>query len=201
MNRLLSTTLCAAVAAAALAGCKRNERPREPAPPLLSPPPGGPAMPPAGAPGQMPSGMAPQGAPAGQIAALQQATQKNPKDHEAWVQLGNLYFDSHQHQQAIAAYGKALELQPNDPNVLTDQGVMYRELKSFDKAVSNFEKASKIDPTHAQSLFNLGVVYAYDLNQPQKATAAWEKVIQIAPSSPQAMNARQAIGNLKGGAK
>jgi hypothetical protein len=49
-----------------------------------------------------------------------------------------------------------------------------------------------------QSLFNLGVVYAYDLNQPQKAAAAWEKVIQISPSSPQAMQARQAMENLKG---
>jgi len=74
---------------------------------------------------------------------------------------------------------------------------MFREQKAFDKAVSNFEKANQVDPRHVQSLFNLGVVYAYDLNQPQKAAVAWEKVIQIAPSSPQAMQARQGIENLK----
>jgi cytochrome c-type biogenesis protein CcmH/NrfG len=137
------------------------------------------------------------GEPTGQIAALEASTKKNPKDHEAWVQLGNLYFDTHQHEKAIGAYGKALELQPNDANVLTDQGVMFREQRAFDKAIANFEKAMQVDPRHAQSAFNLGVVYAHDLNQPQKAMQAWESVVQRAPGSPQAMQARQAMDDLK----
>lgn len=200
MNRSLLPTLCAVVVAASIAGCKRSDRPPEAAPPQAPqsgqmPPPG---MPPPGAVPQMPPpGQMAGGADASaQIKALQQATAKNPKDREAWVQLGNLYFDSHQPKQSIDAYAKALELQPNDPNVLTDQGIMYRELKSYDRAVANFEKANQVDPSHVQSLYNLGVVYSQDLSQPQKASAAFQKVIAIAPSSPQAMQARQLLQQL-----
>ena len=161
-----------------------------------------PAMPPgmpAGQPQGMPPGMggAPNPEIQQQIATLQSVVARDPKNFEAWVQLGNDFFDTRQPQKAIEAYGRALELKPNDPNVLTDQGVMYRELGQFDKAVANFTRASKADPSHVQSLFNLGVVYASDLKQPQKATEAWNKVIQIAPSSPQAAQAKQGIADLK----
>ncbi len=161
-----------------------------------------PAMPPgmpAGQPPGMPPGMggAPNPEIQQQIATLQSVVARDPKNFEAWVQLGNDFFDTRQPQKAIEAYGRALELKPNDPNVLTDQGVMYRELGQFDKAVANFTRASKADPSHVQSLFNLGVVYASDLKQPQKATEAWNKVIQIAPSSPQAAQAKQGIADLK----
>ena len=164
------------------------------------------------APGAMPAGMPPgmpQMPPQGgadanlqaRIAQLQSVVARDPKNAQAWVQLGNDYFDSRQAQKAVEAYGRALELKPNDPNVLTDQGVMYRELGQFDKAVANFQAANKADPTHVQSLFNMGVVYASDLKQPQKASEAWQKVITTAPNSPQAADARQAIEQLKAGKK
>jgi tetratricopeptide (TPR) repeat protein len=129
----------------------------------------------------------------GQIAALEAAAAREPKSARAWTQLGDAYFDSHQPQKAVDAYGKALALDPNNPNVLTDQGVMYRELGEYGKALANFEKASQIDPSHIQSIFNIGVVYATNLNQPDKAVKAWNRVIEMAPASPQAAQARQLI--------
>ncbi len=154
-----------------------------------------PAMPPG-----LPPGMPPPSAPGpevqARISSLQSVVARDPKNHEAWVQLGNDFFDTHQYQKSVEAYGRALELKPNDPNVLTDQGVMYKELGQFDKAIANFENASKQDPTHVQSLYNLGVVYAHDLKQPKKAADAWNKVIQVAPGSPQATQARQALADL-----
>ncbi len=76
-------------------------------------------------------------------------------------------------------------------------GVMYRDLGQFDKAVVNFQKANQLDPKHVQSLFNLGVVYLNDLKQPKKAIDAWNKVIQTAPTSDQANQARIAIEEAK----
>ena len=132
------------------------------------------------------------------VFAAEQATVQNPKDVQAWVHLGNLYFDGHEHQKAIDAYDKALALNPNNPDVITDQGVMYKELYAPEKAVAKFEKAQKVDPTHIQSLFNLGVVYANELKAPAKAEKAWARVIEIAPTSPQAAQARTLIDHLKG---
>lgn len=158
------------------------------------------ALPPAGAPapGAMPGMALPSADAQNQMARLEAAVRTDPKNHEAWVALGNLYFDTHQAQRAVDAYGKALALKPNDPNVLTDQGVMYRELKQFDKAIANFQKASKADPTHVQSVFNQGVVLAYDLNKPDEAAKAWNRVIALAPASQQAAQARQQLSQLQG---
>jgi cytochrome c-type biogenesis protein CcmH/NrfG len=167
-----------------------------------------PPMPP-GMPGGMPPGMPPgmpgPAAPGPEVLAritqLQSVVARDPKNVQAWIQLGNDYYDTRQAQKAVEAYGRALELKPNDPNVLTDQGAMYRELAQYDKAVANFEKANKADPKHVQSLFNLGVVYAHDLRQPQKAIDAWNKVIQLAPDSPQAAQAAQGVAELKAAPK
>ncbi len=131
-----------------------------------------------------------------QISSLQSVVARDPRNFEAWVSLGNAYFDTRQPQKSIEAYGRALELRPSDPDVLTDQGVMYRDLGQYDKALANFEKANKANPSHVQSLFNMGVVYANDLNQPRKALDAWNKVIQTAPASPQAAQAKQGIASL-----
>ena len=125
-----------------------------------------------------------------------QVVEREPKNVQAWIALGNDYFDSHQPQQAIEAYGKALELDPRNPNVLTDQGVMFRELKAFDKAIANFQKANAIDPKHLQSLFNLGIVYSQDLKDKAKAIKAWKRIIEVDPTSPQAEACKKAIEEL-----
>ncbi|MBJ6751162.1 tetratricopeptide repeat protein [Geomonas anaerohicana] len=110
----------------------------------------------------------------------------DPKNLQAWIQLGNDYFDTDQAQKAVNAYGKVLELDPNNLNVMTDQGIMYRKIGWYDKAIANFEKAQSIDPKHLQSLYNLGVVYLQDLKQPEKAKEIWTKYLQFDSTSPTA---------------
>ena len=157
-----------------------------------------PAMPPEGA------APAPMQRPGGSLEAAQRISAgeaivaRDPKNVRAWISLGNDYFDTHQSKKAIEAYGRALELEPDNPDVLTDQGVMYREAGMFDKAVANFQKASQLDPKHAQSLFNLGVVYSNDLKDNAKAEKAFKKVIEVAPGSPQAQQAQEALARLGG---
>jgi cytochrome c-type biogenesis protein CcmH/NrfG len=132
-----------------------------------------------------------------QIAAMRQLADRDPGNAKGWVALGNAYFDSQQREKAVEAYGKALQLEPDNPDVLTDQGVMYRELGAFDKAIANFEKASTIDPRHLPSLLDLGVLYAQDLKDQDKAIKAWNRVIRIAPTSPQAAKAHSYVEQLK----
>jgi tetratricopeptide (TPR) repeat protein len=128
--------------------------------------------------------------------ADEQATGKDPNNPQAWTALGNDYFDDHQPQKAVDAYAKSLALDPNNPDVLTDQGVMYRELKAYDKAIANWEKAQKINPKHLQSLYNMGIVYAGDLMAPDKARKACKRLIELAPNSQQAAEARVELAKL-----
>jgi cytochrome c-type biogenesis protein CcmH/NrfG len=130
------------------------------------------------------------------IAMNQVIVAKDPKNVAAWIGLGNDYFDTRQFQKAIDAYAAALKLQPANPDVLTDQGVMYEQLADYDRALANFEQAQKVDPKHVQSLYNIGVVWSRHKNDPIKAAAAWKKVVELAPQSSQAAEARTGLSQL-----
>lgn len=124
------------------------------------------------------------------IAQAEKVVAQDPKNVNAWISLGNDYFDTEQAQKSIEAYGKALEINPDNPNVLTDQGVMYRKVGWYDKALANFEKAIKLNPNHVQSLFNAGIVYAVDLKDHVKARPYWKKVLEIEPNGATAQQIR-----------
>lgn len=131
------------------------------------------------------------------ITEAEKIVAREPGNLQAWVQLGNDYFDTGQPQKAITAYGKALELKPDDPNILTDQGVMYKQAGAFDKAIANFERAQQIDPKHLQSLYNMGVVYSEDLRQPDKAIKTWSRYLEIDSTSPTAQQIKGMLEQLK----
>ncbi|HJV91371.1 MAG TPA: tetratricopeptide repeat protein [Holophagaceae bacterium] len=191
--------------AGAIVGSNRTPDASRIAPPpaAQAPAPQFPQMPPQGG---MPEGMPAPGGPAmPDMAQMQQRIRvaeamvaAEPKNVQAWIALGNDYFDTRQFQKSVDAYGKALALDPNNPDVLTDQGVMYRELKQYNKAIDNFEKASKLNPKHAQSQHNLGVIYAEDMKQPDRAIKVWTKIMESQPGTPAAEKARLAIEGLKG---
>lgn len=134
------------------------------------------------------------------IVELEKIVANDPKNLNAWISLGNDYFDSQQAQKAIQAYAKALELKPDNPDVLTDQGIMFRKVGWFDRALANFEKAQKLNPNHLQSLYNIGVVYAVDLKQPEKAIPFWNRYLKLDGSSDTALQIKSALDSLQHGA-
>ena len=206
MNRNVVIALVAGLVVGLVVGYSIGQSMGQPSGPVVAAPTVRP-VPDGGIPGGMGAGMPPQAPPGAaapsasqldeRIANHEKMVKQDPKDVHAWTQLGNDYFDTHQPQKSVDAYAKALALAPDDADVLTDQGIMYRELGQFDRAAKNFERASQVNPKHLQSLFNLGVVYAYDLKQPDKAVAAWTKVIQIDPMSTQAVQARTALQQMQ----
>jgi len=117
------------------------------------------------------------------IAELKQHLANNPKDIEAWAQLGNTYFDSEQFQNAIDAYRKYLEINPGNPDILTDMGVMYRNLSQPEEAIKAFDRASEVAPRHEMSRLNKGIVLLYDLNKKDEAIACWKELLKINPAA------------------
>ena len=130
-----------------------------------------------GSPGtaSMPSGVS------SRIAALKAEVTRNPDNVNAWINLGNTYFDSDQYQASIDAYSRALELDPLNANVITDMGVMFRRSGRPEKAVEAFDRAIAADPTHETSRMNKGIVMLNDLNDTRGAVAAWEGLLQLNP--------------------
>ncbi|MCG8635136.1 MAG: tetratricopeptide repeat protein [Desulfobacterales bacterium] len=115
------------------------------------------------------------------ILKLEEFLKENPDNAEAWVQLGNLFFDTNRYTDSIEAYNRSLELAPGNPNVLTDLGVMYRRNKAPEKAVEAFDRAIAAAPTHETARFNKGIVLMHDLNNLEGAIKAWEGLVEINP--------------------
>jgi len=115
------------------------------------------------------------------ILALEKVVSAEPGNQNAWLELGNLYFDSGNNQGAIRSYLKYLEMDPDNPNVLTDLGVMYRRNGQYQEALTSFEKAMAADPRHQQSRFNKGVVLMQDLGRAEEATQVWQELTELNP--------------------
>lgn len=133
------------------------------------------------------------------IAALEKEVASNPNNVNAWIELGNNYFDTNQYEDSIRAYRRALELQPNNANVWTDMGVMYRRSGKPQEAIKAFDKAIEADSKHEVSRFNKGIVLLHDLKDEQGAIRAWEDLMKVNPfaMAPNGQSVDQMVTQMK----
>jgi tetratricopeptide (TPR) repeat protein len=131
------------------------------------------------------------------VTAFKTMAEREPSNPKPRVELANLYFDSEKYDEAIKWYGDALKLAPNDVNVSTDLGVSYYYTNQADKALEQFSHSLQIDPKHAKTLLNVGVVKAFGKQDLAGAEEAWQKVVQLAPDSPEAQAAKRALDSLR----
>lgn len=132
-----------------------------------------------------------------EVQALTTRAADHPDDVAARVQLGNMYFDAQQYQDAIKWYQEALKLNPRDVNVSTDLGVSYYYVNEPDKALAQFQHSLSIDPTHLKTLLNIGIVRAFGKQDMAGAADAWQKLIAIAPDSPEGQAAKRALDGMR----
>ena len=118
----------------------------------------------------------------GRMLALERDVEKNPDNPEAWLELGNLYFDTGKYQEAIRAYTNYLDMKPDNADVWTDLGVMYRRIRNPAEAIVSFDKAIELNPRHEQARYNKGVVLYYDLEKREEAKQTWRELMQINPN-------------------
>jgi tetratricopeptide (TPR) repeat protein len=124
---------------------------------------------------------------------LKQTLSSNPKNVDTLVQLGNTYFDAERWDDAIAWYQQAVALDPKNADASTDLGVSYYYSNRADEALAQFEQSLKISPTHTKTLLNKGIVLAFGKQDLRGAQAEWEKVVSLAPNSPEGQAARRAL--------
>jgi cytochrome c-type biogenesis protein CcmH/NrfG len=131
------------------------------------------------------------------IQTLKEIVKKDPKNLPAWVELGNLYFDSDQPKESIEAYSQYLAVKPDNPDVRTDMGIMYRKLGQFDRAIEEFRKAAQSDLKHINSRYNIGLVLLHDKQDIKGAIKAWEEYLKVDPKSERAQRIRAQIERMK----
>ncbi len=109
---------------------------------------------------------------------LQQAIKADPQDPAPHYELGNLYLQSDQENEAVACYGAALKLSPNHPQILLQLGNAYTALGLFTEAVSYFQKATQVEPANVAAHFNLGNALR-ELGQPEQAAASYRAALKL----------------------
>jgi cytochrome c-type biogenesis protein CcmH/NrfG len=155
-----------------------------------------PQMPPPGVPEPGPQGPTPAEV-ASKIQTLKDIVQKDPKNLPAWVELGNVYFDSKQPKEAIEAYSRYLAIKPENADVRTDMAIMYRSLGDFDRAIEEFKKAAQSDPKHVNSRYNIGLVLLHDKQDIKGAIKAWEEYLKVDTKSERATRIKNQIEKMR----
>ncbi len=154
------------------------------------------------------------------IPAARQTAQQNPTDPQAWIDYGNMLYNSAEivrenapsstlYQQrlprwleATQAYSRALALDPGNASVRGDLGVSacFYGAGTSDQALvrsgtSEARRAAQAAPDDARVLLNLGhCLVSAQPPQAQEAITQWKRVVTVAPpGSPLATQAQQLI--------
>jgi tetratricopeptide (TPR) repeat protein len=122
---------------------------------------------------------------------------KDPANATPRTQLGNLYFDAERYDDAVKWYEKAVALDPTNPDVSTDLGVSYYYQNQPDKALAQFQRSLQIDPKHTKTMLNQGIVLAFAKQDLGAANKAWQRVVELAPESPEGQAAKRALDAMK----
>jgi tetratricopeptide (TPR) repeat protein len=128
---------------------------------------------------------------------LKQTAQRDARDVRARMELANMYFDAEQFQEAVRWYQESLAIDPRNVNASTDLGISYYYMNQSDKALEQFERSLAIDPKHTKTLLNIGIVRAFGKDDLEGASKAWQRVVEVAPDSPEGKAAKQALDGLK----
>jgi tetratricopeptide (TPR) repeat protein len=131
-------------------------------------------------------------------ASLTKQAGDNPRDAGVRIELGNVYFDAERFEDAVKWYEQALTIEPKNVNASTDLGIGYYYLSQPDRALAQFERSLALDPLHTKTLLNIGIVRAYGKNDLDGAARAWQRVVEIAPDTPEGRVAQQALQAVKG---
>jgi tetratricopeptide (TPR) repeat protein len=129
--------------------------------------------------------------------ALERQANSEPNNALVRVDLGNLYFDAERFDIASSWYEAALKLDPKNINASTDLGVSYYASNQPDRALQQLDYSLSIDPAHAKTLYNQGIVRAFGKQDLDGAAKSWERLIAVAPQSPEAERAKVGLESLK----
>jgi tetratricopeptide (TPR) repeat protein len=93
------------------------------------------------------------------IILLRQILANDPKDFEAWTELGTAFLSQKKEDDAEKSYVTALEKQPTYILALVNLGRLRLKRKNFEGAVENLSKAVRVQPGSATANYYLGEAY------------------------------------------
>ena len=126
------------------------------------------------------------------------ATGLLPRDAAPWIGLGLAHRALGQHREAVAAFRQALARDPDGLSAQYHLGVSLLESQQLDEALSLLRSAAARDAGRPDPLLALGRLYAAR-GQPELAADAFQRVLDLDPSSAAAIKALDGLRASSGG--
>jgi cytochrome c-type biogenesis protein CcmH/NrfG len=127
------------------------------------------------------------------VAQLKERLNKDSKDIEAAISLGNIYYDNGDAGQAILYYRLALDINPDLPGVRTDLGTMYWRNDDISLAEQAFRDAIARDPGFGHAYVNLGLLLHRAKDNVSEARTVWQQLLTVNPEHEVAAKARELL--------
>ena len=127
------------------------------------------------------------------IIAFKARLDKNPKDLEALVSLGNANMMISRFDAAQDLYARALAINPKDLDVRTNLAIAYKYGGRPEQAFVELKKNLEYDPKHDPTMYNLGFLYYYDKKDSAAALDMWKRWLALYPNAPAASDVSKQI--------
>ena len=117
------------------------------------------------------------------VKKLKKELELNPGNDETYLQLGTLYREQAEFQQAEMYIKKALKINPRNIRGHLELGRLYQDHQwKFQQAEEEFKKALKLNPGNYEAYHKLGRLYL-DQGKLQQAEMYIKKALQINPGN------------------
>lgn len=131
------------------------------------------------------------------IIAFKARLDKNSKDLEALISLGNANMMISRFDSAQDLYTRALAINPKDLDVRTNLAIAYKYGGKPDQAFVELNKNLEYDPKHDPTMYNLGFLYYYDKKDTAAALDVWKRWLALYPNAPAASDVSKQIAQIE----
>ena len=131
------------------------------------------------------------------VIAFKARLDKNPKDLEALISLGNANMMISRFDAAQDLYTRALAINPRDLDVRTNLAIAYQYGGKPDRAFTELNKNLGYDPKHDPTMYNLGFLYYYDKKDSAAALGIWKRWLALYPNAPAAGDVSKQISKIE----
>jgi Flp pilus assembly protein TadD len=116
------------------------------------------------------------------ITLLKRAVEAEPKDRNAWNDLGLSYFGARQDDLAISAFQKQIEIDPYHQYAYNNLGRVYLRQRKYDEAIKWFRKQIEVVPLDKYAHANLGYALV-DSHKWQDAIPELQQAASLTPNN------------------
>lgn len=115
------------------------------------------------------------------LSHLEKAAAANSDYEKAWFNMGLIYEDREEFEQAIRAYGNAVRINPLHAQAQNNLAYSYKELHYYAYAVEHYQKAIELMPDNAGFYYNIGNAYTHQ-ERIEEAFAAYKRALELDPT-------------------